>query len=114
MARAIVMATRIQSVARGRMRRNWFRHNYKRLVKERRARILKIRNKAARKMQGLYHIFIAKKIKIKKRKERDERAEKQRVLDELEGRIDGIHGQHMLGLMTTRMQTGARAKLARK
>ena len=114
MAKAIKAATVIQGLARGRKGRNYVRYNYKRLVKERRLRILRKRNKAARTMQALYHIMIAKNIANEKRVERDKKEAEQRLQDDLENRIDGMHGEHMIGLMTTRMQTGARVKLAKK
>ena len=114
MARAIAAATVLQGLVRGRAGRNYFRYNHKRLVKERRLRILRKRNKAARNIQALYHIMLAKKIANVKRKERKEQEEQLRLQEDLENRIEGIHGEHIMGLMTTRMQTGARAKLARK
>lgn len=114
MARAIAAATVLQGLVRGRAGRNHFRYNHKRLVKERRLRTLRKRNKAARNIQALYHIMLAKKIACVKRKERKEQDEQLRLQEDLENRIEGIHGEHMMGLMTTRMQTGARVKLARK
>jgi hypothetical protein len=114
MERAIRAASFIQGLVRGRAGRNYMRYNEKRLVKERRLRVLRLRNKAARNMQALYHIMLAKNIAAVKRQERDARLEQQRVLDDLDERIDGIHGEHMIGLMTTRLQTGARAKIARR
>ena len=114
MARAVVFATKIQSVARGRLGRNYFRKNYKRLVKERRIRVMKKREKAARVIQGLRHIQVAKQVAQNKRVEKMKREAEQRLLDDLDAKIDIIHEQHMLDLMTTRMQTGARLKIARK
>lgn len=114
MQKAISAATKIQGLARGRAGRNYLRYNHKRLVKERRLRILRKRNKAAKSIQGLYHIMLAKNIANMKRQERAVREAEEKMYQDLEGRIDGIHGEHMLGLMTTRMQTGARVKLAKK
>lgn len=114
MAKAITAASKIQGLVRGRAGRNFTRYNHKRLVKERRLRILRKRNKAARHIQALYHIMLAKNVANMKREERAVREAEEKLEQDLENRIDGIHGEHMIGLMTTRMQTGARAKLARK
>jgi hypothetical protein len=114
MARAIIMATKIQSVGRGHIGRTYVRKNYKRLVKERRLRVLRIRDKAARTIQGLHHIMLAKNIANLKRKEKLIREEQQRRLDELENQIDSLHSDHILGLNSTKIQAGARQKLARK
>lgn len=111
--RAQRAAVTIQALGRGYNGRKRVRKMYKRLVQARDKRMRIKRNNAAVKIQGMGRIRKAKNIARTKRIEYMEREKKRKQLEELEGKLEAIHSQHMDDLLAIRVQKGARQKLAK-
>ena len=105
---------KIQATVRRFLQRCKFLRGYKRLVRDREARRKARRNRAATTIIGLARIFKAKKLVARRRKIVAEERRLKASMDELEGRIDGVHTDLMTDLMTARAQSGVRGMLGKK
>ncbi len=106
--------TKIQSIVRGKQAKEYVARSRKRLERQRQARRVDRRQKAALKMQCRARIYLARK-KIKhRRKLREDDERERREFEDLELSLEGLHEDFMKELLVIRTQKGVRSMLAKK
>ena len=106
-------ATKIQALARKYIQRCDFIRNYKRLARDRANRIRDKRNKAAIIIQSFQRMNRARSVVERRRQTYAEELKTRKMMLELDGKIEDMHGEWMNDLLAIRIESGARVKLAR-
>ena len=105
---------KIQAIVRGKQAKDYVERSRKRLVRQRQARKIDRRHKAAIRIQSRARILVAKAKAAKRRAVREEEERERREFEVLEQSLEGLHEDFMLELMVIRAQKGARSMLAKK
>lgn len=106
-------AIKIQTPVRGKLVRKQFKRNYKRLVRERKARTYQRCVKAATRIQCLFRKWKAKALVEKRRAEKEAIEAERREWEAIEESLVGLHEDFMTELMVLRCQTAGRGMLAK-
>lgn len=107
-------AVRIQAVVRGKQAKEYVERSRKRLVRQRQARRIEQRHKAAIRIQCRVRCNLARARARKRRELKEEEERERREFEELELSLEGLHEDFMKELLVIRAQKGARSMLARK
>lgn len=107
-------AVKIQAVVRGKQAKEYVERSRKRLVRQRQARRIDQRHKAAIKIQCRVRCRQARAKANKRRQIREDEERERREFEELELSLEGLHEDFMKELLVIRAQKGARSMLARK
>lgn len=105
---------KIQAVVRGKQAKNYVERSRKRLERQRQARRIERRQKAALKIQCRARIYLAKRKARKKRELKEEEERERKEFEDLEASLEGLHEDFMKELLVIRAQKGARSMIARK
>jgi len=106
-------AIRMQALVRRFLTRCKFLRGYKRLVRERENRRKKRRIRACTLIQGFARIIKAQKVVAKRKALVAEEMRLAREMDQLDDRLDGMHGDWMNDLLAIRAQSGVRGMLGK-
>jgi hypothetical protein len=106
--------TKIQAVVRGKQAKEYIARSRKRLERQRQARRVEKRQKAAVRIQGRARIYLARKKANKKRQLKEEEERERREFEDLELSLEGLHEDFMKELLVIRTQKGVRSMLAKK
>jgi hypothetical protein len=106
--------TQIQRMIRGKLKRKWYKKNFRMLVRQLEIRIRNRRIKSALTIQCAFRCYRARKRVRKQRRLLEEKEKERKELQALEASITGLHDRWMKELMAIRAQTGMRGYLARR
>lgn len=101
-------------MVRGKQAKEYVTKSRRRLERQRQARRVERRQKAAVKLQCCARIYIARRKARRRRELRDEEERERREFEELEQSLEGLHEDFMNELLVIRAQKGARSMLARR